>query len=68
MVRRDPAAGGRDAAGWGMQDPIVGSGEGAFLDGDIADNVKGVHVDVRVGEGAEPACEELGTRRLALAA
>ena len=47
---------------------MVGPGEGALLDGDVAGDVQAVDLDVRVGEGAEPAGEELGAGRLALAA
>jgi catechol 2,3-dioxygenase-like lactoylglutathione lyase family enzyme len=56
----DAAAGGRDVAGRGVQDAIVGAGEGALLDSDIAGDMQGVDLHVRVGEGAEPFREELG--------
>jgi hypothetical protein len=38
------------------------------LDGDIADDVKAVHVDMRVGEGSEPAAVEFDAGCLSLAA
>ena len=56
----DGAAGGRDVAGWRVQDAVVCSGERAFFDGDVAGDVKGVDLDVCVGEGGEPVGEELG--------
>ena len=60
IADRDGAARGRDVAGWAAQDAVVGSGEGAFLDGDIASDVQGVDLHVRVRESGEPASEELG--------
>src|SRR5215469_9019771 len=68
VIHGDRAAGGRDVAGWAVQDTIVRSGEGPLLNGDLAGDVKGVHLDMRVGEGADPAGEKLGTGRLSLAA
>ena len=68
VVHRDPAAGGCDVAGRAVQDAVVRSGEGAFLDGDVAGDVQGVNLDVCVGEGAPPAGEELSARGLAVAA
>ena len=68
VVKRDRAAGGRDVASRTVQGALVGSGEGTFLHGDIADDVQGVNLDVYVGEGAEPAGEELSAGRLPLAA
>jgi len=65
---RDRPPGGRDVAGRAVQDAPVGPGEGAFLDGDVAGHVQGVHLDVRIGEGAEPGREEPRAGRLALAA
>jgi hypothetical protein len=51
-----------------VQRTVVGSGEGALLDGDVAGDVHGVDVDVGVGEGIPPAREELRAGRLPLAA
>ena len=42
IVHGDPAAGGRDVAGRAVQDAVVGSGEGSFLDGDIVGDVDAV--------------------------
>src|SRR6516164_2208847 len=65
---RDRPSGGRDAAARAGQGASVGSREGALLDGDVAVHVQRVYLDVRVGERAEPAREELGAGRLAPAA
>src|SRR5690349_21488888 len=46
-------------AGGGVEDAVVGAGEGSFFDGDVVDDVQAVDVDVGVGEGGEPAAEEL---------
>ena len=59
IVQGDPAAGGRDVTGRAVQHAVAGPGEGAFLDRDIAGEVERMNLDVRVGEGAEPAGEEL---------
>ena len=67
IVQGDRAAGRRDITGRAVQDTLVGSGEGAFLDRDIAGDVRVADLDVRVGEGAEPAGVELGAGRLSLA-
>ena len=53
VVRRDRAASGRNVADRAVQDAVVRSGEGAFLDGDIAADVQAVDLDVCVGEGAD---------------
>ncbi len=68
VVHRDRAPGGRDITRRTVQGAPVGSGEGAFLNGGIAGDVQGVHLDVRVGERAEPAGEELRTGRLSVPA
>src|SRR5215472_8075785 len=51
-----------------MKNAKLSTGERALLHGNIVDNVQVVHVDMRIGEGAEPATEELNTGRLSLAA
>src|SRR5690242_10436798 len=66
VIHRDRAAGGRDVPGRTVQDALVGSGEGSFLNGDISGDVQVVDLDVRVGEGFEPAGEELSAGRLSL--
>src|SRR6516225_9998186 len=67
VIDCDGAAGGRDVAGWAAQDAVVCSGKDAFLDCDIAGDVEGMDIDVGVGEGTEPAGEELSAGRLSLA-
>src|SRR5262249_11988619 len=67
VFHRDWPAGGRDVPGRSMQDPVVGSGEGPFLDCDISGDVHVVDPDVRVGEGLEPAGVELSAGRLSVA-
>src|SRR6185437_2566706 len=57
VVHRDRAAGGGDVAGRAVQGAVVGSGEGALLDDDVAGDVHGVDIDVGVGEGVPPAGE-----------
>jgi hypothetical protein len=47
---------------------VVRACECALLDSDIADDVKAVHVDLRVGEGSEPAAVEFDAGCLSLAA
>ena len=47
----DGAAGGGDVAGWAVQDAVMGAGEGALLNGDIAGDMQGVDLDVRVPGG-----------------
>ena len=48
--------------------PSVGSAECALLDGNVVDDVQAMDLDVRVGEGAEPATEELDAGCFSLAA
>ena len=67
IVHRDRAAGGRDITSRTVQGALVGSGEGAFLDGDISGDVDAVDLDMRIGEGLEPVGEELRAGRLSLA-
>src|SRR6516164_7853919 len=63
----DRAARWRDVAG-AMEDTVVCAGESALLHGDVINDVKAVHVYMRVGECTQPATEELDTGRLAFAA
>jgi hypothetical protein len=51
-----------------MKNATLSTGERALLDGNIVDNVQVMHVDMRIGEGAEPATGKLSTGRLSLAA
>jgi hypothetical protein len=64
----DGAAGRRDVAHRAVEDAVVGAGECALLDGNVVDNVKAVHIDMRVRKGAEPTAIELNAGRLSLAA
>ena len=52
IVQPDRAAGRRDGTRRALQDTVVRPGERALLDGDVAQDVKIVDVDVGVGEGA----------------
>ena len=63
----DSAARRRDVTG-AMEDTVVCAGESAFLHGNVINDVKAVHVYMRVGESTQPATEELDTGRFALAA
>src|SRR5262249_43019654 len=55
-------------AGWDLKDAPVRPAEGALLDDDIVAKVQGMHLDVGVGEGAEPTAEEPDAGCLACAA
>ena len=52
VVHRDRAAGRRDIAGRAVQDTLMGSGEGAFLDRDVSGDVEVVDLDVRASGNA----------------
>src|ERR1700740_2913215 len=60
-------AGWRDVAHRALEDAVVRAGECAFLDGDVVDDVKAVHIDMRVRKGAEPVAIELNAGCLSLA-
>src|SRR6478672_4828947 len=59
VVQADDAPGRRQIAGRAVEDPVLGPGEGAHFDGDIAVDVKVGDLDVRVREGHDPAAVEL---------
>jgi hypothetical protein len=68
-VRNSDRATGRwNIAHRAFEHAVVRACESALLDGDVVDDVKEVHVDVRVGEGAEPAAVEFDAGCLSLPA
>src|SRR5262245_32708311 len=66
VADRDGAAGPRHLAGRAAQNARVRPAERSLLDGNVAGDVQGVDVHVRVRKGAEPAAEEFGACLLAL--
>src|SRR5437764_14847769 len=63
----DGATGRWDFAHRAFEHAVVGACERALLNSDVADDVKTVHIDVGVGEGAEPAAVEFDAGCLAVA-